>query len=57
MGRGINLSIRDEHEGEEEEANVEVEVILNQEEEMIFRAIYKIGKRPKFEAHTMFGKS
>ena len=44
---GINLPIRDESEDKDEvKENVEVEVVLNLEEERLFRAISKIGKDP-----------
>ena len=53
MRRGMNLAIRDESEDEREEgqANQEEqeEEVLNLEEEKLFKAITKIGKRPKFE--------
>ena len=53
--KGINLPIRDENEDEEEvEENVKAKAILNLEEEMLFRAISKIGKWPKFEVLTFF---
>ena len=56
MYRGMNLLIRDESEDEDKvEENAEVEVVLNTEEERIFRAISKIGKRPKFEISTFLG--
>ena len=56
MCRGINLHVRDESEDEDEaEENVEVEVVLNPKEERLFRAISKIGKRPKFEVPTFSG--
>ena len=56
MSRGINLGIRDESEDEdEEEENVEVEEVLSLEEERLFRAISKIGKRPKFAVPTFLG--
>ena len=46
----MNLPIRDESEDEDEvEENARLEAILNPEEERHFRAISKIGKRPKFE--------
>ena len=58
MHRGINLPIRDESGDENEvEENAEVEAILNPEEKMIFRVVSKIGKIPKFEVPTFFGKS
>ena len=51
MHRGINLLVKDEIE-EKVEEKVEVEVVLNPEEERLFRAISKIGIRPKFEVPT-----
>ena len=58
MRRGINLPIRDESEDEDkEEENAKEEVVLNPKEERIFRVISKIGKIPKFEFPTFFGKS
>ena len=51
--RGINLPIRDENEDEDEvEENAEAEAVLNPEEKRHFKAISKIGKRPKFEVPT-----
>ena len=53
MHRGINLPIRDESGDEDKvEENIEVEEILNPEEERFFKAISKIGKRPKFYVPT-----
>ena len=55
--RGMNLNARNESEDEAEEGNddqEEVEV-LNPEEERLFRAISKIGKRPKIEVPTFSG--
>ena len=53
MHIGINLPIRDESEDEDEvEENVEEKVVINLEEERLFRAISKIEKRPKFEVPT-----
>ena len=53
MHRGINLLIRDESEDEDEiEENVKAKVVLILEEERLFKAISKIGKRPKFEVPT-----
>ena len=53
MHRGINLIIRDESEDEDEvEENTKAEAVLYPQEEMLFRAISKIGKRPKFEVLT-----
>ena len=55
MCRGINLPIKDESEDENEvEENAEAETVLNPEEERFFKAISKIGKRPKFEVPTFF---
>ena len=45
MCRGINLPIRDDSKDEGKvEENAGAEVVLNPEEERIFRAISKIGK-------------
>ena len=56
MRRGINLPIRDESEDEDKvEENVEAEAVLKPEEERLFKAISKIGKRPKFEVPTFLG--
>ena len=56
MQRGINLPVRDESEDEDKvEENSQVEAVLNLEEERLFRAISKIGKRPKFEVPTFLG--
>ena len=57
----MNLTIRDESEDETEEGQVnqeeqEEEEVLNLEEEKLFKAITKIGKRPKFEVSTFFVK-
>ena len=55
MCRGINIPIRDESKDEDElEENARAEAVLNLEEERLFRAIFKIGKRPKFEVPTCF---
>ena len=44
--RGMNLPIRDESDDEDEvEENIKVEVVLNLEEERLFKAISKIGKK------------
>ena len=55
----MNLAIRDESEDAiKEEWNVEQEgegEVLNQEEERFFRALSKIGKRPKMEITTFSG--
>ena len=54
MCRGINIPIRDESEDEDNvEENAEAEAILDLEEERLFRAISKFGKRPKFEVPTL----
>ena len=54
MHRGINLSIIDKSEDEDEvEENIDVEVVLNQEEERIFREISNIRKMPNFEVPTL----
>lgn len=46
----MNLVVGEERENEvDEEENVKKEVILNPPEERHFRAIFKIGKRTKFE--------
>ena len=43
MHRGINLPVRDKSKDEDKvEENAEVEVVLNLEEERLFRAISKI---------------
>ena len=56
MRRGMNLTIRDESEDEDDvEENAEAESVLNLEEERLFKAISKIGKRPKFEVPTFLG--
>ena len=57
----MNLTIRDESEDEREEGQVnqeeqEEEEVLNLEEERIFKALTKIGKRPKFKVPTFLGK-
>ena len=61
MCRGMNLAIRDksEDESEEEQVNQEEqeEKVLNPDEEKLFKALTKIGKRPKFEIPTFFKKS
>ena len=56
MHRGMNLTIRDESEDEREEGQMnqeeqEEEEVLNLEEEKLFKAITKIGKRPKLCSH------
>ena len=56
MCKAINLPIRDESEDEDEvEENARVEAIQNLEEERHFRAISKIGKRPRIEVPTFLG--
>ena len=60
MHRGMNLAIRDENDDERErEGQVDweehEEEFLNLEEENIFKAITKIGKRPKFNVPTFLG--
>ena len=56
MQKGMNHVIGDEGEDEdEEEENAKEEVVLNPEEERLFKAISKIGKRPKFEVPTFLG--
>ena len=53
MHRGMNLTIRDKSEDKRKEGQVDEkeqeEKVLNLEEERIFKAITKIGKRPKFD--------
>ena len=61
MLRGMNLTIRDESEDEREEGQVnleeqEEEEALNPKEEKNFKALSKIGKRPKFDVPTFLGK-
>ena len=54
--RGMILPIRDESKDENEvEENAKTEAVLNLEEERLFKAISKIGKRPKFEVPTFLG--
>ena len=61
MHIGMNLTIRDESDDEREEGQVDheeqEEEVLNPEEEQFFKAITKIGKRPKFNVPTFFRKS
>ena len=55
MHRGVNLVGRDESKNEREEGQVaqkEEEEVLNPKEERLFKAITKIGKRPKFDVPT-----
>ena len=61
MRRGMNLAVRDESEDEREKGQVnqkeqEEEEVLNPEEERLFKALTKIGKRPKFKVSTFLGK-
>ena len=60
MRRGMNLAERDESEDEREEgqANQEEqeEEVLNPEEEKLFKALTKFGKRPKFKVPTFLVK-
>ena len=61
MHIGMNLAVRDESEDEREEGQMnqeeqEEEEVLNPKEEKLFKAITKIGKRPKFEVPTFSGK-
>ena len=60
MHRGINLTIKDESEDEREEGQVnqeeQEEEVLNLKEKRLFKAITKIGKRPKFDVPTFFKK-
>ena len=59
MCRGMNLTVRDESEDEREEgqANKEEqeEEVLNPDEEKLFKAISKIGKRLKYNVPTFLG--
>ena len=55
--RGMNLNVREESDDEAEE-NFDQEgegELLNAEEERLFRALSKIGKRPKIEVPTFSG--
>ena len=60
MHRGMNLFIRDESEDEREEGKgnqeEQEEEVLKPEEEKLFKALTKIGKRPKFEVPTFLRK-
>ena len=59
MHRGMSLIIRDESEDEREEGQAnqeEQEEVLNPNKEKLFKALTKIGKRPKFEVSTFLGK-
>lgn len=56
----MNLVVRDESEKLNEEGNVVEEgggkgKVLNREEEMVFSAIAKMGKRPKLEVPVFSG--
>ena len=59
MHRGMSLIIRDESEDEREEGKVDQveqeEELLNLEEEKLFKAIAKIGKRPMFDVPAFLG--
>ena len=59
MHRGMNLTKRDESEDEREEEQVnqeeEEEEVLNPDEEKLFKALTKIGKRPKFDVPRFLG--
>ena len=56
----MNLVIRDESEDEREEGQEnqeeQEEEVLNPNEEKLFKALTKIGKRPRFEVPTFSGK-
>ena len=60
MHRGLNLIVTDKREDQREEGQVDQEEqeeeILSLEEERLFKAITKIGKRPKFDVPTFLGK-
>ena len=59
MHRGMNLAERDESEDEREEGQAnqeEQEEVLNPDKEKLFKALTKIGKRPKFKVLTFLGK-
>ena len=61
MHRRMKLAVRDENEDEREEGQAnqeeqEEEEVLNPEEERLFKALTKIGKRPKFKVQTFLGK-
>ena len=62
MRRGMNLTRRDENdderegEGQVDQEEEEEEEFLNPEEERLFKAINKIGKRSKFEVPKFFEK-
>ena len=56
----MNLTIRDESEDEREEEQVnqeeQKEEVMNLDEEKLFKALIKIGKRPMFKVPTLSGK-
>ena len=56
----MNLTIRDESEDEREEGQVnqeeQEEEVLNPDEEKLFKALTKFGKRPMFKVPTFSGK-
>ena len=56
----MSLAERDESEDEREEGQgnqeEQEEEVLNPDEEKLFKALTKIGKRPKFEVPTFLGK-
>ena len=58
----MKLTIRDESEDEREEGQAnqeeqEEEEVLNRKEERLFKAITKIGIRPKFDVPTFSWKA
>ena len=58
MRRGMNLTVRDESDDEREgkgqlDQEWQEDEVLNLEEQNIFKAITKIGKRPKFDVPTL----
>lgn len=60
MLREMNLCIgggksKDEREGEGNNDQVVEDEVLNQEEEIFLKVIYKIGKRPKLDVPTFLG--
>ena len=62
MCRGMNLTIRDESDDEREgegkvDQEEQEEEVLKPEKENLFKAITKIGKRPKFDVARFFKKS
>ena len=60
MRRGMNLAERDESEDEREEGQEnqeeQEEEVLNPNEERLFKAITKIGKRFEFDVPIFLGK-